>query len=118
MMRAYSLVATTVAPNIDVDGPAMTGLIDVLKKRNTVIDGTFSVWITSAGTNIAQSVGAGVSADAAKSDAAYLRLIKRLYDAGVTLVPVTDNSSGQSYSSALEVYEKAGVLAAKVLQMA
>jgi len=117
-MRAYSLVATNVAPNIDVDGPAMTGLIDVLKKNNTVIDGTFSVWISSAGTNIAQSVGAGVSSDVQKSDAAYLRLIKRLYDAGVTLVPGTDNSSGQSYNSELEVYEKAGLSAPTVLQMA
>src|SRR5678815_1855094 len=69
-MRAYSLVATTVAPNIDVDGPAMTSLIDVLKKHNTVIDGTFSVWISTAGTNIAQSVGAGVSSNVQKSDAA------------------------------------------------
>jgi hypothetical protein len=117
-MRAYSLVATTVAPNIDVDGSAMTGLIDVLKKNNTVIDGTFSVWISSAGTNIAQAVGAGVSSDVQKSDAAYLRLIRRLYDAGVTLVPGTDNSSGQSYNSELEVYEKAGVPAPAVLQMA
>jgi len=117
-MRAYSLVATTVAPNIDVDGPAMTGLIDVLKKHNTVIDGTFSVWITSAGTHIAQAVGAGVSSDAQKSDAAYLRLLRRLYDAGVTLVPGTDNSTGQSYNSELEVYEKAGVPAPAVLQMA
>ncbi len=117
-MRAYSLVATTVAPNIDVDGPAMTGLIDVLKKNNTVIDGTFNVWISSAGTNIAQAVGAGVSSDLQKSDAAYLRLIRRLYDAGVTLVPGTDNSSGQSYNSELEVYEKAGVPAPAVLQMA
>ena len=117
-MRAYSLVATTVAPNIDVDGPAMTGLIDVLKKHNTVIDGTFSVWITSAGTNIAQAVGAGVSSDAQKSDANYLRLIRRLYDAGVTLVPGTDNSAGTTYNAELEVYEKAGLPAPFVLQMA
>ena len=117
-MRAYSLVATNVAPNIDVDGAPMTGLIEVLKKNNTVIDGTFSVWISSAGTNIAQAVGAGVSSDVQKSDAAYLRLIRRLYDAGVTLVPGTDNSSGQSYNSELEVYEQAGVPAPAVLQMA
>jgi imidazolonepropionase-like amidohydrolase len=117
-MRAYSLVATTVAPNIDVDGAAMTGLIDVLKKHNTVVDGTFSVWISSAGTSTAQSVGAGVPSDVQKSDANYLRLIRRLSDAGVTLVPGTDNSSGTSYNSELEVYEKAGISAPAVLQMA
>ena len=117
-MRAYSLVATTVAPNVDVDGAPMTSLIKMLKQHNTVIDGTFSVWITSAGTGIAQNVGAGVSTNAQKSDAAYLRLIRRLHDAGVTMVPGTDNPTGSSYNSELEVYERAGVPAPTVLQMA
>lgn len=117
-MRAYSLVASIVAPNINVDGPEMTGLIDVLKQHHTVIDGTFSVWISSAGTGIAQAVGAGVPSDVQKADANYSRLIKRLYDAGVTLVPGTDNPSGLSYNSELEVYEQAGVPAPFVLQMA
>jgi imidazolonepropionase-like amidohydrolase len=117
-MRAYSLVASTVAPNINVDGPEMTGLIDVLKKHHTVIDGTFSVWISSAGTGIAQAVGAGVSSDVKKADANYSRLIKRLYDAGVTLVPGTDNFAGTTYNAELEVYEQAGLPAPFVLQMA
>lgn len=117
-MRAYSLVASTVAPNINVDGPEMSGLIDVLKKHHTVIDGTFSVWISAAGTGIAQAVGAGVPADVEKADANYSRLIKRLYDAGVTLVPGTDNPSGLTYNAELEVYEKAGLPAPFVLQMA
>jgi imidazolonepropionase-like amidohydrolase len=117
-MRAYSLVATTVAPNIDVDGAPMTGLINLLKQHNTVVDGTFSVWITSAGTGIAQNVGAGVSSNAQKSDAAYMRLIRRLFDAGVTMVPGTDNPTGNSYNAELEVYEQAGVPAPTVLQMA
>ena len=117
-MRAYSLVASTVAPNIDVDGKPMTELIDFLKQHNTVIDGTFSVWITSAGTGIAQAVGAGVSSDVQKADANYLRLIKRLYDAQVTMVPGTDNSVGTTYNAELEVYERAGVPASFILQMA
>ncbi len=117
-MRAYSLVASAVAPNIDVDGPAMTGLIDVLKTHHTVIDGTFSVWISSAGTGIAQAVGAGVPSDVQKADANYTRLIKRLYDAGITLVPGTDNYAGTTYNAELEVYEQAGLPAPFVLQMA
>jgi hypothetical protein len=117
-MRAYSLVASTVAPNINVDGPEMTGLIDVLKRHHTVIDGTFSVWIASAGTGIAQAVGAGVPSDVQKADANYSRLIKRLYDAGVTLVPGTDNFAGTTYNAELEVYEQAGLPAPFVLQMA
>jgi imidazolonepropionase-like amidohydrolase len=117
-MRAYSLVATTVAPNIDVDGAPMTGLIQMLKQHNTVVDGTFSVWISSAGTGIAQNVGAGVPTNVQKADAAYMRLIRRLYDAGVTMVPGTDNPGGSSYNAELEVYEKAGVPGPTVLQMA
>ena len=90
-MRAYSLVATAVAPNIDVDGAPMTALIAFLKQHNTVIDGTLSVWVQSAGTGIAQEVGAGVPPNVQKADANYMRLLRRLYDAGVTLVPGTDN---------------------------
>jgi hypothetical protein len=117
-MRPYSLVASTVASNIDVDGPAMTDLIALLKRHNTVIDGTFSVWIASAGTGISQSVGAGISSNVQKADSNYLRLIKRLYDAGVTIVPGTDNSVGTTYNTELEVYERAGIPAPFVLQMA
>ncbi|MEP6491241.1 MAG: amidohydrolase family protein [bacterium] len=117
-MRAYSLVATNVAPTVDVDGKPMTDLIDFLKRKNTVIDGTFSVWITSAGSNVAAAVGAGVSSNAEKSDANYLRLLRRLYDAGVTLVPGTDNFGSITFDMELELYEKAGIPAPAVLQIA
>jgi hypothetical protein len=117
-MRAYSAVATAVAANVDVDGPAMTQLIDLFKRRGTVIDGTFSVWVTSAGTGIGQSVGAGVPADVQKADANYMRLLKRLYDAGVTLVAGTDAFGSTSYDTELELYEKAGIPAPVVLQIA
>jgi imidazolonepropionase-like amidohydrolase len=52
---------------------------------------------------------------AQKSDANYLKLLKRLYDAGVTLVPGTD---GSSYNSELELYERAGIPAPQVLRIA
>jgi imidazolonepropionase-like amidohydrolase len=106
-MRAYSLVASIVAPRTDVDGAPMTALINDLKAHNTVIDGTFNLWMRpTAGAD---------SLDARAGNAAYLRLIKRLYDAGVTMVPGTDNSS---YLAELMQYERAGVPAPTVLQMA
>jgi imidazolonepropionase-like amidohydrolase len=117
-MRAYSAVASAVAANVDVDGGPMTELIDALKRHGTVIDGTFAVWVTSAGTGIGQAVGAGVPKDAAKADANYIRLIKRLYDAGVPLVPGTDNFGSSSFDTELELYEKAGIPAPAVLQIA
>ena len=117
-MRAYSAVASAVAPNVDVEGQPMTDLIALLKRHNTVIDGTWAVWVQSAGTGIAQQVGAGVPADVGKADANYMRLLKRLYDAGVTLVPGTDNFGSTSFDTELELYEKVGIPAATVLQMA
>lgn len=106
-MRAYSLVATIVAPNTDVDGPAMTALIADLKAHNTVIDGTFNLWMRpESGTD---------SLEAKRGNAAYIRLLKRLYDAGVTIVPGTDLSS---FHAELELYQRAGIPAPAVLQMA
>jgi imidazolonepropionase-like amidohydrolase len=96
----------------------MTDLIGVLKRHGTVIDGTFAVWVTSAGTGIGQAVGAGLPKDAAKADANYTRLIKLLYDAGVTLVPGTDAFGSTTFDTELELYEKAGIPAPAVLQIA
>jgi imidazolonepropionase-like amidohydrolase len=45
-------------------------------------------------------------------------LLKRLFDAGVTLVPGTDNVGGISYHGELEIYQRAGLPGAKVLQLA
>lgn len=55
-MRAYSGVAAIVAPSFDVDGPAMTALIEDLKAHNTVIDGTFNLWLRdSTGADSAEA---------------------------------------------------------------
>jgi imidazolonepropionase-like amidohydrolase len=113
-MRAYSAVATAVAPNIDVDGAPMSDLIRFLHDHNTVIDGTFNLWIGGG----AALVGAGGSTNQQKADAAYLRLIRRLYDGGVTLVAGTDNSYGNTYHREIELYEQAGIPAPRVLQIA
>jgi imidazolonepropionase-like amidohydrolase len=109
-MRAYSAVAALVAPNVNVDGPEMTGLIRFLKQHNTVIDGTFNIWQGSSGL-------IGVAGSDAAS-AAYGKLCKRLYEAGITLVAGTDNSAGTTYNRELELYEEDGIPAAKVLQIA
>ncbi|MBL8988585.1 MAG: amidohydrolase family protein, partial [Gemmatimonadetes bacterium] len=113
-MRAYSMVATAVAPTFDVDRPEMTELIRFLAERKTVVDGTFNLWI-GGGAGI---VGAGGSANQARADSAYLRLIRRLYDAGVPLVAGTDNSQGTTFRRELEMYERAGIPASRVLQIA
>ena len=45
-MRAYSEIATTVAPTFDVNAPQVTELIAFLRDRGTVVDGTFNIWQT------------------------------------------------------------------------
>jgi imidazolonepropionase-like amidohydrolase len=110
-MRAYSAVAAIVAPNVNVDGPEMTSLIDVLRKHNTVIDGTFNIWQGGATGPI------GVTTPNATA-AAYGRLLKRLYDAGITLVPGTDANTVPAYLNELQLYEEDGIPPPTVLQIA
>jgi imidazolonepropionase-like amidohydrolase len=113
-MRAYSQVATAVAPAFDVDSPGMQSLIRFLAERRTVIDGTFNLWI-GGGASI---VGAGGSTNQSRADSTYLKLIRRLYDAGVPLVAGTDNFTGATFHRELEMYALAGVPLPKVLQIA
>src|SRR5262249_31409156 len=49
---------------------------------------------------------------------AMLRLLKSLYDAGVTVIPGTDSLAGYSLHHELELYERAGIPAAEVLRLA
>ena len=94
----------------------MTAMIDLFRQRGTVIDGTFAIWLS--GSTIGSSVtGGATSRNAAKADSNYLRVIKRLHDAGVTLVPGTD-AGASAYVPELEVYVRAGIPAPQVLRMA
>ncbi len=141
-MRAYSEVASIVAPTFNVDAPEVTALIGFLKDRGTVIDGTFNIWqdrskLLPDGTDpvfgptidwlspmLQRGLRAGgggpseVVARAQSASAAYRRMLKRLFDAGVTLVAGTDNVAGLSYHGELEIYERAGIPAPNVLQIA
>lgn len=107
-MRAYSAVAAAVAPNYDVDSPEMTGLIDFLKSKGTVIDGTFNLWMGQGALTGQGNPGA----------VQYARLLKRLFDAGVPIVAGTDNSTGATFVTELELYQHSGIPAPAVLQIA
>ena len=88
----------------------MTELIEFLRSHRTVVDGTFSLF--------GARPGGMDSATAALFPRNYGRLAKRLYDAGVTLVPGTDSGSPWALNTELEFYETAGIPAPFVLQMA
>ncbi len=113
-MRAYSQVATAVAPTFDVDSEGMTRLLEFVKARGTAVDGSFNIWIGGGGA----SVGAGGSTDQLKADSAYMHLLRRMYAHGIPLIAGTDNSSGSTFRRELEMYERAGIPAPRVLQIA
>lgn len=118
-MRAYSAVASAVAPNFNVDSPEFAAMLALFKQRGTVIDPTVNLWLSprAQGGTPAPSVGIPSTSDslALRSDATLLKIIKRLYDEGITIVPGTD---GSSYNFELENYERAGIPAAQVLRIA
>ena len=107
-MRAYSAVASVVAPDFNVDSPAMTALINHLKAKGTVIDGTFNLWMGQGALTGQGNAGA----------AHYARLLKRLYEAGVPIVAGTDNNTGSTFILELELYQHSGIPAPSVLQIA
>ncbi|HEX7939540.1 MAG TPA: amidohydrolase family protein [Gemmatimonadaceae bacterium] len=117
VMRAYSTVSQIVAPNVDINGPEMTAMIQLFKEKGTVIDGTWNLWLsTPNAVSAAVAIPSPASQMAAqKSDSNYVHLLKKLFDEGVTLIPGTD---GSSYNVELELYEKAGIPAPEVLRIA
>jgi imidazolonepropionase-like amidohydrolase len=114
-MRAYSTVSQIAAANIDVDGPEVTALIDLLKEKGTVIDGTWQLWLSGGAPAGLGIPSASADSTAARINNAYIRMLKRVYDAGIPLVPGTD---GSSFNGELELYERAGIPAPQVLRIA
>jgi imidazolonepropionase-like amidohydrolase len=92
----------------------MTRLIETLRAHGTALDGTFNLWIGGGGA----LVGAGGSTNQQRADSTYLRLIQRLYAAGIPLIAGTDNSSSSTFRRELEMYERAGIPRARILQIA
>jgi hypothetical protein len=115
VMRAYSAVSQIVAPNVNVDGPEVSSMIQLFKERGTVIDGTWNLWLAQRAGNSGLGIPGTPDTLAQKLDQAYMRMLKRLFDAGVTLVPGTD---GSSYNVELELYQKSGLPAPEVLRIA
>ena len=116
-MRAYSTVSQIVAPHVDVDGADVTAMIDLFREKGTVIDGTWQLWLSTRGPGAANLgiPASGSQALAEKSDANYRRMLKRLFDAGIPIVPGTD---GSDLRAELELYERAGIPATQVLRIA
>ncbi|MGC1523739.1 MAG: amidohydrolase family protein, partial [Steroidobacteraceae bacterium] len=125
------------------ENPRVQGFIEFLKRHHTVLDPTMNVFegmfsgdptavtpgLESVAPRLPAQVRRRMLADALPippgQEAAYraafpamLRLLKALYDAGVTIIPGTDSDSGYMLIHELELYSRAGIPPPEVLRMA
>ena len=125
------------------DKPQVREFINFLEQHHTVLDPTMSVFealfcgdptaVTPGLEKIVPRFPAQVRRDMlsgalevpADKAAAYheafpamLRLLKALYDGGVTIIPGTDALAGYTLHHELELYVRAGIAPAEVLRMA
>jgi len=134
------------AAGIDLNSAQVNDFIALLKKHHTVIDPTMAIWeatYVDRPGNVSEedaymfdrlplqvqrgakmAGGALPTPDAAtdqlyrESYANFVRMVKKLYDNGITIVAGTDLGKGYSLHRELEIYNQAGIPAPKVLQMA
>jgi hypothetical protein len=88
-------------------GADMTRLIELLKARRIVVEPTLNFYHALLGTMVPENVW----------DSTFGLMVRRLNDAGVTLVAGTDGPPAR-YLVELELLERAGIPAAQVLQIA
>lgn len=131
------------AATLDLGSTEVTRFVDLLKTRGVVVDPTLNVFenllLARKGVldpsyeaiarrlppQVRRSLLAGGLPVPAGSDAVYresfenvLRMVKRLHDAGVTIVPGTDAFAGFAYHRELELYARAGIPAPDVVRIA
>lgn len=131
------------AKDINVDGPEVKKFIALLKQKKIVVDPTMGIF-EDMFTNQAGKLAAGYDkvlpmlpaefkrgfyygglptmkgheAEYKQSFDNMLKMLKALYDAGVTIVPGTDDFPGFALHRELELYALAGIPNAEVLKSA
>jgi imidazolonepropionase-like amidohydrolase len=133
------------AAGIDLNGPAFEDFVQLLKKNNIVIDPTLCVFEKLFTARDGQpremfrhmlrafparmqrdlkAGGGGLPVPPGMDDTyrasfdAMLRMLKKLYDNGITIVAGTDDIPGFTLHRELELYVKAGIPVTEVLRMA
>ncbi|MBV8636029.1 MAG: amidohydrolase family protein, partial [Burkholderiaceae bacterium] len=138
----YARVADA-ARDYGPDNPRMAEFIAFLRRHHTVLDPTMSILeemfdgepgksspaLASVESRFPAQIRREMQSEALQAppgheDAyraafpALMKLLKALYDAGVTIVPGTDTFAGYSLHHELEVYARAGIAPSEVLRMA
>lgn len=133
------------AGDLDLDSPQVQEFIVLLKEKRSVVDPTLAIWestytdrpgemprgYAAVAHRFPASVQRGLKAAGnalpvtpetdsiyRKSYAAFLKMLKRLHDAGVTVVAGTDSLAGFTLPRELEIYQEAGIPAGEVLRIA
>src|SRR5271169_5740275 len=134
------------AAGIDLNSAQVNQFIALLKEHHTVIDPTMAIWEATytdrPGTvprqdafmfdrlplqvqRASKAAGEALPVPDAATDQLYrasyanfVRMVKKLYDNGITIVAGTDQGSGYSLHRELEIYNEAGIPAPEVLRMA
>jgi imidazolonepropionase-like amidohydrolase len=133
------------AASLDLNGKAMQDFIALLKAKKIIVDPTLAVFeelftgrdgapgavfgpvLSRFPAQLQRSLRAGggglpvpdgMDATYRESFRAMLRILKKLDDNGITIVPGTDGFAGFTLHRELELYVEAGIPNAKVLQMA
>ena len=131
------------ASELTPDNPRVQAFIGYLKAHHTVLDPTMNVFeslfcgdpaavrpgleavvprlpVAIRRQLLSEALAAPKGEEAAYKDAfpAMLRLLKALYDAGITLIPGTDTVPGYALLHELELDARAGIPAPEVLRMA
>jgi imidazolonepropionase-like amidohydrolase len=134
------------AASLDLNSPQVNDFVALLKQHHTVIDPTLTIWeatyvdrpgnISEEDAYMFQRLplqvqrGAKMAAEALPTpDAAtdqlyrasfgnFVRMVKKLYDNGITVVAGTDLGKGYSLHRELEIYSAAGIPAPEVLRLA
>jgi hypothetical protein len=140
--QRFQLVAEK-GGDVDLDSAEVAAFIALLKERNTVVDPTVSIFdqmfrhrsgqpspilagvighlppeVQRSALAGRMAIDDGNAARYARSADALLKMIRKLHQAGVRLVPGTDNIVGFTLHRELELYVQAGIPAAEVIRLA
>ncbi len=134
------------AAGIDLNSAQVNDFIALLKQHHTVIDPTMTIWeatyvdrpghvseedaymfdrLPLQAQRGAKAASEALPTPDAATDQLYrasyanfVRMVKKLYDNGITIVAGTDQGKGYSLHRELEIYNQAGIPAPEVLRMA
>jgi imidazolonepropionase-like amidohydrolase len=132
--------------SLDLNSPQVNQFIALLKEHHTVVDPTMAIWeatytdrpgkvplidahmfdrlpvqIQRSSKTAGQALPIADSAtDQLYRDsyAKFVRMLKKLYDNGITIVAGTDQGSGYALHRELEIYNESGISAPEVLRLA